>query len=303
MIVIRLRPLRAGVFLLAAIVATFLTAQPIFAADEQSPGAAPPATGDSEPAATDAPEADKPTPPTTSDLDRALLESLEENAARDSADDSEPAPARRARPAKPDGPPDADQESTDRDKPAADKLDDSLDDELLRDLGPAEGETDNADDPLVRIGRKMQEVERLIAQLEPGEPTQKLQRDIVSEIDELLKEARRQRSQQQSSANKQRQQSRRDKPDQPKQQQPAGGQPDEGGNDPARDSTARLRPEASSEPDIGQMQDMLRELWGHLPEHERQQVINSTIEKFVPKYESLIKEYFKRLSEATRAQP
>lgn len=51
------------------------------------------------------------------------------------------------------------------------------------------------------------------------------------------------------------------------------------------------------------MQDMLRELWGHLPEHERQQVINSTIEKFVPKYESLIKEYFKRLSEATRSQP
>ncbi|MBX9789862.1 MAG: hypothetical protein K2Y37_13175 [Pirellulales bacterium] len=298
MIVTRTCALRGGAFLLATVAGAFLSAQPIFAADEQSPGAAPPASADTE---SDTPEAEEPTPPTTSDLDRALLESLDE--ARDSADDAAPAPARRAPPAKADSPPDADQEDADRDKPSADSLDDSLDDELLRDLGPAEGETDEADDPLVRIGRKMQEVERLIAQLEPGEPTQKLQRDIVTEIDELLKEARRQRSQQQSSANKQRQQSRRDQADQPQQQEPAGGQPDEGGNDPARDSTARLRPEATAEPDIGQMQDLLRELWGHLPEHERQQVINSTIEKFVPKYESLIKEYFKRLSEATRAQP
>ena len=126
---------------------------------------------------------------------------------------------------------------------------------------------------------------------------------IVTELDELLKQARKQQSQQQqSSGSKKPQQSRRDKPGQP-QQQPAGGKPEEAGNEPARDSTEQQRPEAPAQPDIGQMQDMLRELWGHLPEHERQQVINSTIEKFVPKYESLIKEYFKRLSEATRSQP
>ncbi|MGD9644992.1 MAG: hypothetical protein AB7U73_04715 [Pirellulales bacterium] len=243
------------------------------------------------------PATDDPRPPTPSDLDRALLESLEESF------DEEPAPPRRDKPAaKPTDRPAADDEAQ-RDQPAAsDSLDDSLDDELLRDLGPVEGEVDDTDDPLTRIGRKMQEAQRLIAQRQPGEPAQKLQTDIVNEIDELLKQARQQQSQQQSSSSKQRQQSRRDKADQP-QPEPGSGQPEEAGNEPSRDSTDRLRPEAVAEPDVGQMQDLLRELWGHLPEHERQQVINSTIEKFVPKYESLIKEYFKRLSEATRSQP
>ena len=268
--------------------------------------------------ASHAPETDSADPPSTSDLDRALLESLDE-AATENVDDAKPEKPTRARGDKPAAKPTdeniddtADDSAADSDpndgKPAtkptaSDSLDDSLDDELLRDLGPADEATENDDNPLSRIGRKMQEAQRLIAQRQPGEPAQKLQQDIVTELDELLKQARKQQSQQQqSSGSKKPQQSRRDKPGQP-QQQPAGGKPEEAGNEPARDSTEQQRPEAPAQPDIGQMQDMLRELWGHLPEHERQQVINSTIEKFVPKYESLIKEYFKRLSEATRSQP
>ena len=268
--------------------------------------------------ASHAPETDSADPPSTSDLDRALLESLDE-AASENVDDAKLGKAAGARGAKPtdenseDTADDRAAESDPNDddpaddgpaaKPTADSLDDSLDDELLRDLGPADEATENDDNPLSRIGRKMQEAQRLIAQRQPGEPAQKLQQDIVTELDELLKQARKQQSQQQqSSGSKKPQQSRRDKPGQP-QQQPAGGKPEEAGNEPARDSTEQQRPEAPAQPDIGQMQDMLRELWGHLPEHERQQVINSTIEKFVPKYESLIKEYFKRLSEATRSQP
>ena len=264
--------------------------------------------------ASHAPETDSADPPTTSDLDRALLESLDE-AASENVDDAKLGKAAGARGAKPtdensedtadDSAADSDPNDDDPadDGPAADSLDDSLDDELLRDLGPADEAAENDDNPLSRIGRKMQEAQRLIAQRQPGEPAQKLQQDIVTELDELLKQARKQQSQQQqSSGSKKPQQSRRDKPGQP-QQQPAGGKPEEAGNEPARDSTEQQRPEAPAQPDIGQMQDMLRELWGHLPEHERQQVINSTIEKFVPKYESLIKEYFKRLSEATRSQP
>ncbi len=258
--------------------------------------------------ATDAPDTEQADPPTTSDLDRALLESLDE-AASDDLDDAKPKKPTRQQGDKPAAKP-TDENSDDPagDGPpakptASDSLDDSLDDELLRDLGPADEATENDDNPLSRIGRKMQEAQRLIAQRQPGEPAQKLQQDIVTELDELLKQARKQQSQQQqSSGHKKPQQSRRDKPGQP-QQQPAGGKPEEAGNEPARDSTEQQRPEAPAQPDIGQMQDMLRELWGHLPEHERQQVINSTIEKFVPKYESLIKEYFKRLSEATRSQP
>jgi hypothetical protein len=287
------RAIRVASLLLAivasAIVASVTTS---FAApaDDQPAGEAP------------ASQADDSAPPTTSDLDRALLESLDEAASDDVDDPKEkkPSPARGDKPVD-DSDPNDDDAAT---MPAArDSLEDSLDDELLRDLGPADEGAENDDDPLSRIGRKMQEAQRLIAQRQPGEPAQKLQQDIVAELDELLKQARQQKQQQQqSSSNKKPQQSRRDKPGQP-QQQPAGAKPEEAGNEPARESTDKLRNEAPAQPEISQVQDMLRELWGHLPEHERQQVINSTIEKFVPKYESLIKEYFKRLSEATRTQP
>jgi hypothetical protein len=291
-----IRAIRFASLLLAMLIAALNTCAAAAPADD------PPA---SEAPASDGPETDDAAPPSTSDLDRALLESLDEAA----SDEADVAKAKKPGPAQKDTPADDNaDESSDADAPtaqptASDSLDDSLDDELLRDLGPADEATENDDDPLSRIGRKMQEAQRLIAQRQPGEPAQKLQQDIVAELDELLKQARQQKQQQQqSSSNKKPQQSRRDKPGQP-QQQPAGGKPEEAGNEPARDSTEQQRPEAPAQPDIGQMQDMLRELWGHLPEHERQQVINSTIEKFVPKYESLIKEYFKRLSEATRSQP
>lgn len=43
--------------------------------------------------------------------------------------------------------------------------------------------------------------------------------------------------------------------------------------------------------------NLIQELWGHLPERDRQQVIQPTVETFLPKYELLITEYFKRLAE------
>lgn len=37
--------------------------------------------------------------------------------------------------------------------------------------------------------------------------------------------------------------------------------------------------------------------WGQLPEHARQQMRQAPFEEFPPKYELLIEEYFRRLSE------
>ena len=41
----------------------------------------------------------------------------------------------------------------------------------------------------------------------------------------------------------------------------------------------------------------MKELWGHLPERSREQLLQSFSEEFLPKYEREIQQYYQRLSE------
>jgi hypothetical protein len=47
---------------------------------------------------------------------------------------------------------------------------------------------------------------------------------------------------------------------------------------------------------MAQMNDLLKDVWGQLPERMRQQMMQSSVEEFLPKYELLIEDYFKALS-------
>lgn len=174
-------------------------------------------------------------------------------------------------------------------KPA---LDDLLNEELLRELG-SDLEEDDADSPLGKVGRAMRRVEQLVSQTRSDEPTQDLQNQIVKDLDQLLQAAR-QRQQQKSKSSSGNQQASRE----PAGKQPGtGGQPGGASNQPAQESNDSLQNRTATRPDPAAMRDLLRDLWGHLPEHERQMVINSTIERFLPKYELMIEAYFQRLAE------
>ncbi len=50
-------------------------------------------------------------------------------------------------------------------------------------------------------------------------------------------------------------------------------------------------------PDMQQMREVMKQLWGELPPHQREQMLQLPLEEFLPKYELLIEEYFRRLSE------
>ena len=41
----------------------------------------------------------------------------------------------------------------------------------------------------------------------------------------------------------------------------------------------------------------MKHLWGHLPEREREQMMQSFSDEFLPKYELEIEQYYQRLSE------
>ena len=53
----------------------------------------------------------------------------------------------------------------------------------------------------------------------------------------------------------------------------------------------------------GRKPDVLRRIWGHLPEKVRDDMQASFSEQFLPKYERLIEEYYKRLAEERPAAP
>ncbi|PQO39289.1 hypothetical protein C5Y96_05390 [Blastopirellula marina] len=42
---------------------------------------------------------------------------------------------------------------------------------------------------------------------------------------------------------------------------------------------------------------LIKKAWGNLPPHLRKQISNSSMERFLPKYERLTQEYFRKLAE------
>ncbi len=94
--------------------------------------------------------------------------------------------------------------------------------------------------------------------------------------------------------------------------QPSAGQPPpnppEGPRKPAAGAKPGNRPATvpstrppgngrTSKADAERTRTMMKQLWGELPERVRQQMLQLPDEEFPPKYEQLIEDYFRRLSE------
>jgi hypothetical protein len=82
------------------------------------------------------------------------------------------------------------------------------------------------------------------------------------------------------------------------------GEPSSGtsGNEPGDASTAKgdgrgRTGEQASRPDLNVMHGRMKQLWGELPQHVRERMLQSPMEELPPKYEQAIEEYFRRLSQ------
>jgi len=176
-------------------------------------------------------------------------------------------------------------------KPKTDKKDDAA--------GPGGGE-EGSDDPLVKLNRQMRDAQQRLAQAETDEAVQKLQQDIVKQLEELIKQVQQQRQQQSSSSamSQSKRSQQREQVAQPQKQQ---GQANQGGKrpsqQPARDSTEGLANRKTEKVDAKKLDDALKDIWGELPPRLRQQMLQGSTERFLPKYELLIEQYFKALAE------
>jgi hypothetical protein len=193
----------------------------------------------------------------------------------------------------------------------------STDEDLLKELDakddpgvgptkdkPGEDLGENAD-PLTKIGAKMRHAVTLIDREKLSEQTTKLQDEIVDDIDKLIKQQKKkmQQQQQQSSSQSQSrsQQSSRSsvKPQGSQSQQQRGGTGEQQNNQRPQESTDRLGRDQQKPPrlDPAAQEELLKRIWGSLPEKDREQMRQAAGEEFLPEYESLIIRYFRRLAE------
>ena len=172
----------------------------------------------------------------------------------------------------------------------------SLDKSLQRELGPAAVPEDA--NPLLQIAREMRAAERLLAEADSGSKTQDVQKRIVASLDELIRQARRQCSASAAAQAKSQAVASRQPVRQPQRQKEPSGAERRPDSQPVTDPNAAPGSSDPQRPSPEEMRGVLEELWGELPQTEREQMLELPVEElFLPKYEPLIEEYFRRLSE------
>lgn len=139
--------------------------------------------------------------------------------------------------------------------------------------------------PLLSVAERMRSVAGRMAEHDTSSATQAQQQRIVADLDALLRQA--QKSPQPGSSQVKR--------------QGASTQNGTGtGNaaaGPPRDSTSRIEAGASDRTEPADVKDLLRHFWGHLPDRLREPMQASLPDQFLPKYEHIIEQYYKRLAE------
>lgn len=185
--------------------------------------------------------------------------------------------------------------------------------EVIENTKPLEQDADQnftGEGPLDEIGRRMRSVERRLQVADSGKQTQQVQSEILQQLEELLKLQKQKKPNPQSSQSQsqsQQQQASRDTPQQPDQQPQesnsaprdnAEGQPENQNPNQVEESTDRQQPQTTieSEAFADRFADYLQAEWGHLPVRERNMVIQSFRERFLPQYDQMIRDYYERLA-------
>ncbi len=165
---------------------------------------------------------------------------------------------------------------------------------VRRELGTAA--VSEEDNPLLSVARQMREVEGLLARAQSGSRTQQVQSQIVAELEALIDQARKSAAKCQGGSPQPQQATASRDSGKPAARKPG----DEGSgrrSKPAATSDARPSAVEAGAPRPEDMKTLIKEqVWGILPERERQRMLELPIEEFLPKYEPLIIEYYRRLS-------
>jgi hypothetical protein len=150
-------------------------------------------------------------------------------------------------------------------------------------------------DPLIELGQRMRQVERLLAEAKTGEKTQKMQDEIVLDLKRMIEIARKQcSSSSQSSSSRKSSKSQSDIKTAAKSKGDGNAQP----SSRPTGSDANLRESKTKKPKIDPAAIASdKQIWGLLPKHLQDAIMNAQSDKVLDEYDREIKEYFTRLAE------
>jgi hypothetical protein len=159
-------------------------------------------------------------------------------------------------------------------------------DDLGEDLGAPSGPL-----PLVRARQNMQQAGAILAQAGDVNDAQAAQQRVIAQLDELINGLCKQC---QGGGSKPGQKpSQANKPAQPK---PGAAKPGFSAIAP-RDSVDEPKQPGERQLNPADREALVKQLWGHLPEREREQMLQSLSGEFLPKYELELEKYYRRLAE------
>ena len=174
-------------------------------------------------------------------------------------------------------------------------------------LGDEPPELATDENPLENAIKGMLDAEKRIGNRNIGEETQNIQKKVVVDLQKLIDLAnqRQQQLSQQRQQSRQRQRNRnqngsRQQGPQRQQKQSSPSQQNESGQQNRKqpgDSGAGADVSETHSPELLRQRRMLEEVWGHLPPALRERMQNVISEKYLPKYDEMIRRYFKSLAQ------
>lgn len=185
-------------------------------------------------------------------------------------------------------------------------------------LRPKEGEKPDPqplqpeEDPketLNRLNKNLRATEDRLARKDAGDTTRQLQRDILKDLDSLIKESQKpppaggSSSQSNSRSSSSRSQRNQQAGSRSQSQRSGSGQnprPDAPGT--AKATQGGKGTGGASAKDPSKLTDLYKDIWGHLPEAMRMEMDTFAREKFMPRYQELLKQYYATLAEKGRRQ-
>jgi hypothetical protein len=174
--------------------------------------------------------------------------------------------------------------------------------------GPAEAKK-AAEEEIDRLERAidgMRTAQKRIDASDTSSRTQKIQEQVVSDLEELLALLKKQMSRQSSM-----QQSPNQRPDNQKNQrqkmekgrsdpQNSDSQGNRRNDDKSTESQERTDAARAKAAEDARRAQMIKDVWGHLPPHLREAIRNALRDNYLPKYDDLVKKYYEALAEKNR---
>ena len=178
---------------------------------------------------------------------------------------------------------------------------DKLKKQAPKETPPAAGEDlgEQPSSPLQHIEQGMRTAQKLLSTKSKPQQTVRVQQQVIDDLDKLIDQLAQQQCQncQQSPSASQSQSQQQANQSGQQQQESQTSQQATSSQTAAEDSSARLEEGTGAADQLESVPAIYKELWGHLPETVRQQLLQAPSDQFLPKYEKLLPKYFRRLAE------